>query len=244
VGEEIVQSFIPSESLCELEALLDYRFKDKSILLRAMTHRSYVNEHEGERLLHNESMEFLGDSILGFLISSKIYREFPQLTEGELSKIKAYLASAANLVRLAERIRVGEFLLISKGEEKTGGRKKRAILADAFEAIVGAIYLDGGVDAASSFVDRQIGEFLADLDVAELTYGDFKSALQEFLHDHGQSEPIYKVVHEIGPDHGKTFVVQVSVNGQVISEASGKTKKEAQQAAAHFALESFKNILR
>ena len=209
-----------------------------------MTHRSYVNEHEGERLLHNESMEFLGDSILGFLISSKIYREFPQLTEGELSKIKAYLASAANLVRLAERIRVGEFLLISKGEEKTGGRKKRAILADAFEAIVGAIYLDGGVDAASSFVDRQIGEFLADLDVAELTYGDFKSALQEFLHDHGQSEPVYKVVHEIGPDHGKTFVVQVSVNGQVISEASGKTKKEAQQAAAHFALENFKNILR
>jgi ribonuclease III len=243
VDEDTGQSFNPTESLSKLEALLGYQFKDRSILQRALIHRSFVNEHEGEGLLHNESMEFLGDSVLGFLICSKIYKKFPQLTEGELSKIKAYLASAANLVRLADKIRVGEYLSISKGEEKTGGRKKRAILVDAFEAIVGAIYLDGGVDAASSFVDRQIGQFLDDLDLEELTYGDFKSALQEYLHDHGQSEPIYQVVDEIGPDHGKTFVVQVFVNGQVVSEASGKTKKEAQQAAARLALENFKNTL-
>jgi ribonuclease III len=243
VDEDTRQFIKPTEPLLELEILLGYQFRDRSILQRALIHRSFVNEHEGEGLLHNESMEFLGDSVLGFLISSKIYKKFPQLTEGELSKIRAYLASAANLVRLAENMRIGEYLSISKGEEKTGGRKKRAILVDAFEAIVGAIYLDGGVDAASSFVDRQIGQFLDDLDLEELTYGDFKSALQEYLHDHGKSEPVYEVVHEIGPDHGKTFVVQVSVNGQVVSEASGKTKKEAQQAAARLALENFKKNL-
>jgi ribonuclease III len=244
VDKEIGQIVQPSESLSELEAFLDYQFRDRSLLQRALTHRSFVNEHESEGMLHNESMEFLGDSVLGFLISSKIYQKFPQLKEGELSKIKAFLASAANLVRLAEKIRVGEYLWISKGEEKTGGRKKRAILVDAFEAIVGAIYLDGGVDAASSFVERQIGQFLNDMDLEEFTYGDFKSALQEYLHDRGQSEPSYRVVHEIGPDHGKTFVVQVSVNGQVVSEASGKTKKEAQQAAARLALENYKNAPR
>lgn len=240
MGEETGYSIKPTESLSELEALLEYQFRDRSILQRALTHRSFVNEHEGEGLLHNESMEFLGDSVLGFLISSRIYQKFPKLTEGELSKIKAYLASAANLVSLAEKIRIGEHLWLSKGEEKSGGRKKRAILVDAFEAIVGAIYLDGGVEAASSFLDRQIGEFLDGLNLEELTYGDFKSALQEYLHNHGQSEPVYKVVNEIGPDHGKTFFVQVSVNGRIVSEASGKTKKEAQQAAARLTLENLK----
>lgn len=240
--DEGTGQFIRStESFSELETLLGYQFKDRSILQRALTHRSFVNEHEGEGLQHNESMEFLGDSVLGFLISSRIYQKFPRLTEGELSKIKAFLVSAANLVRLAEKIRIGEYLWLSKGEEKTGGRKKRAILVDAYEAIIGAIYLDGGAEAASSFVERQIGEFLESLDVEELTYGDFKSALQEYLHNHGQSEPVYGVVNEIGPDHGKTFVVQVSINGQVVSEASGKTKKEAQQAAARLALENLKN---
>jgi len=243
VGEETGYSIKPTESLSELEALLEYQFRDRSILQRALTHRSFVNEHEGEGLLHNESMEFLGDSVLGFLISSRIYQKFPKLTEGELSKIKAYLASAANLVSLAEKIGIGKHLWLSKGEEKSGGRKKRAILVDAFEAIVGAIYLDGGVAAASSFVNRQIGEFLDGLNPEELTYGDFKSALQEYLHNHGQSEPVYKVVNEIGPDHGKTFFVEVSVNGRIVSEASGKTKKEAQQAAARLALENLKSTL-
>jgi ribonuclease-3 len=240
VSEESEDITVPTESLSELEVHLGYHFKDRSFLLRALTHRSFVNEHEGEGFQHNESMEFLGDAVLGFLISSGIYRKFPSLTEGELSKIKAYLASAANLVHLAEKIGIGEYLWLSHGEDKTGGRKKRAIIVDAYEAIIGAIYLDGGVEAASSFVDRQIGEFLEGLDVEELTYGDFKSALQEQLHNLGQPEPVYKVVNEIGPDHGKTFVVQVLVKGQVVTEAVGRTKKEAQQAAARLALESLK----
>lgn len=230
----------PAESLLELESLLGYPFKNQALLLRALTHRSFVNENEVGGLKHNESMEFLGDAVLGFLISSRIYRRFPDLTEGELSKIKAYLVSAANLLRLAEKIRLGDFLRLSRGEEKTGGRNKRAILVDSYEAILGAIYLDGGVEAVSRFLDGQVGEFLEDLDLRQFIYGDFKSALQEQLHDLGRPEPVYRVVGEIGPDHKKTFVVQVLVRDQVVSEARGRTKKEAQQEAARLALESLK----
>ncbi len=226
------------EALQNLENLLGYSFKNRSLLCQALTHRSFVNEREGENLRNNESLEFLGDAVLGFLISSRIYQHYPELTEGELSKIKAYLVSAANLVRLAEGIHLGDFVRLSRGEEKTGGRTKRAIIVDAYEAVIGAIYLDGGVEAASVFVERQIEDFLQGLDVKHLTYGDFKSALQEELHNLGRPEPVYRVVDEIGPDHRKTFVVQVMIRGEVVAESSGRTKKEAQQSAARLALES------
>jgi ribonuclease III len=225
----------------ELENLLEYRFKSQGLLSQALTHRSFVNEHEAENLRNNESLEFLGDAVLGFVISSKIFQHCPELTEGELSKIKAYLVSAANLVRFAEKIHLGDFIRLSRGEEKTGGRTKRAIVVDAYEAIIGAMYLDGGVEAVSEFVGRQIDEFLDRLDFKQLTYGDFKSALQEHLHNLGRPEPVYRVVDEIGPDHRKTFVVQVVIHGEVIAESSGRTKKEAQQSAAHLALDSLKN---
>jgi ribonuclease-3 len=228
----------PTEPLADLEARLGYRFQDPSLLVRALTHRSFVNEQESSGLSHNESLEFLGDAVLGFLVSSRIFHRCPDLTEGELSKIKAFLVSAVNLVHLAERIRLGDHLRLSRGEEKTGGRSKRAILADAFESVIGAIYLDGGVEAAAAFVDSQIGDFVEGIDLRHLTYGDFKSALQEQLHNLGRPEPLYSVVDEIGPDHRKTFIVQVSVADQVIAEASGRTKKEAQQAAARIALEN------
>lgn len=227
----------PELSLQEIEDRLDYRFKTPSLLLQALTHRSFVNEHEEEKLRNNESLEFLGDSVLGFLISSRIYQRYPDLTEGALSKIKAYLVSAANLIRLAEKIRLGDFVRLSRGEEKTGGRTKRAIVVDAYEAIIGAIYLDGGVEAASEFVGRQIEDFLTGMDLRQLTYGDFKSALQEQLHNLGRPEPLYRVVNEIGPDHKKTFVVQVIIDGRVVAESSGTTKKQAQQSAARLALE-------
>jgi ribonuclease-3 len=227
----------PSASLCDLEDLLGYSFRNQALLSQALTHRSFVNEHAEENLRNNESLEFLGDAVLGFLISSRIFRHYPELTEGELSKIKAYLVSAANLIKLAKKIRVGEFIRISRGEEKTGGRTKRAIIVDAYEAIIGAIYLDGGVEAASGFVGRQIEEFLQGLNPKQLTYGDFKSALQEQLHNLGRPEPVYRVVNEIGPDHRKTFVVQVIIHDEVIAESTGRTKKEAQQSAARLALE-------
>jgi ribonuclease III len=233
-------TLLPS-SLPDLESYLGYSFKNPQLLFQALTHRSFVNEYEGESLRNNESLEFLGDAVLGFLVSSRIFKHYPDLTEGELSKIKAYLVSAANLVKLAERIRLGDFIRLSRGEEKTGGRSKRAIVVDAFEAIIGAIYLDGGVEAASRFVGRQVEEFLEGLDLKQLTYGDYKSALQEYLHNLGLTEPVYCVIDELGPDHKKTFVVQVIVDGEVIAGSSGRTKKEAQQAAARLALDNLKN---
>jgi ribonuclease-3 len=207
---------LPLPSLHDLENLLGYSFKNQALLLQALTHRSYVNENEGEDFRNNESLEFLGDSVLGFLISSRIFQNHPELTEGELIRL-------------------------SRGEEKTGGRTKRAIVVDAYEAIIGALYLDGGVESASDFVGRQIGEFLEALDLKQLTYGDFKSALQEQLHDLGRPEPVYRVVNELGPDHRKTFVVQVMIHGEVVAESSGRTKKEAQQSAARLALERLKS---
>ncbi len=241
MNENEGHTLISNPSLSDLENLLGYRFRNPKLLFQALTHRSYVNEREGEALRNNESLEFLGDAVLGFLISALICERCPDLTEGELSKIKAYLASAANLVRLAKRIHLGDFILLSRGEEKTGGRIKRAILVDAYEAVIGAIYLDGGVDDASAFVKAQIEAFLEQLDLKQLTYGDFKSALQEHLHNLGRSEPMYRVADEIGPDHRKTFVVQVIIDGSVVSESSGRTKKEAQQSAARLALERLKS---
>jgi ribonuclease III len=229
---------IQAGSLPDLEALLGYRFKNPELLIQALTHRSFVYEQEGGNFRNNESLEFLGDAVLGFLVSSQIFRLYPDLTEGDLSKIKAYLVSAANLLRLAERIHLGDFVRLSRGEEKTGGRTKRAIAVDAYEAIIGAIYLDGGVDAASVFVEGQMKDFLGELDLKQLTCGDFKSALQEYLHNHGCTEPVYRVVDEIGPDHKKTFIVQVLIREEVVAESSGRTKKEAQQSAARLALES------
>jgi len=227
--------------LSSLEALLGYRFRNPTLLLQALTHRSYVNEHEAEDVRHNEALEFLGDAVLGFLVSSFVFRRFPEMREGELSKIKAYLVSAANLHRLACQIRLGDFIRLSKGEEKTGGRSKRAILADACEAVIGALLLDGGIEAASTVVLRQAEDLLRGLDVRQIIFGDFKSALQERLHNVGKPEPAYRVVAEVGPDHRKTFVVQVRVRDEIIAEASGATKKEAQQAAARIALESLED---
>ena len=225
------------ETAVELESRLGYRFRDQRLLCQALTHRSYVHEHEDLHLRHNEALEFLGDAVLGFLVSSRIFRCYPELTEGELSKVKSFLVSAANLVKLAGRIRLGECILLSHGEEKTGGRRKRAIVADAWEAVLGAIYLDGGVEAASDYLNRQMDALLENIDIRQLTAGDCKSALQERLHNLGHSEPVYRVVDEIGPDHQKVFVIQVVVDDEVIAESSGGSKKEAQQSAAQKALE-------
>jgi ribonuclease-3 len=222
----------------DLEKRLGYCFRDKRLLQRALTHRSYVFEHEDQELRHNESLEFLGDAVLGFLVSARVFTRHPELSEGELSKIKAHLVSASNLAELAEAIGLGAFILISRGEEKTGGRRKRTILADAYEAVLGAIYLDGGTETAAEYLNRQMAACFEDIDIRKLAEGDFKSMLQERLHDLGRSEPVYQVVEEIGPDHLKIFVIQVVADGEILADASGRTKKEAQQAAARLALQN------
>jgi ribonuclease-3 len=227
-------------SLDELEEILGHRFSNRSLLVQALTHRSFVNESSVENLKNNESLEFLGDAVLGFVISARLFQLFPDLNEGELSKIKAFLVSATNLFQLSKEIRLGEFIYLSRGEIKSGGRKKRAILVDAYEAIIGAIYLDAGVKKASDFIEKQIQTVLRDRDLRQLTYGDYKSALQEYLHNTGQPEPVYRVVDELGPDHQKIFVIQVLIKNDVVAESSGKTKKEAQQSAARIALQKIK----
>jgi len=232
----VMDEALGGAAISELEKALGHQFNEPGLLLRALTHRSYVNEHEGEGLQNNESLEFLGDAILGFLVSTRIYLRFPQLAEGDLSKIRAYLVSSANLFRLARDMRLGDHLRLGRGEEKTGGRTKRAILVDAFEAVLAALYLDAGIGPAAEFLERQLGPLLDALHPGQPGYGDFKSALQEKLHDLGVAEPLYEVVDEIGPDHRKTFVVQVLIGDQVVARAAGSSKKEAQQEAACQAL--------
>ena len=233
---------VAPDDMAELEKRLEYHFRDKNLLQRALTHRSYVFENEDLELRHNESLEFLGDAVLGFLVSARIFTYCPELSEGELSKIRSLFVNATNLAELAEAIDLGTFVLMSRGEEKTGGRHKRTILADAYEAVLGAIYLDGGTDAASEYLDRRMNAYFKNIDIRELTVGDFKSVLQERLHDIGRSEPVYQVVGEIGPDHLKTFVIQVAVDGEILAEASGGTKKDAQQAAARLAMQNLKEL--
>lgn len=227
-----------TEQHARLEALIQRVFNDKEVLQRALTHRSFVHEHPESSAGHNESMEFLGDAILGFIVSEELFRRFPSAAEGSLSKAKAFLVSAANLHRTARELDLGQFLRLSSGEDKTGGRKKRALLVDAYEALIAAIYLDGGVEATRQFILGQFKEALEEIDVDRVRYQDFKSTLQERLHLMHLPDPLYRVVEEQGPDHAKTFVVELCIQeGGIAVKAVGRTKKEAQQLAARTALD-------
>jgi len=235
------------KELQELEARLGYSFTNRRLLERALTHTSFTNEQksslEGETSESYEVLEFLGDSILGYLISEHLFRTHPSLNEGELSKIRSYLVSANHLASLSRELDLGAFLRLGHGEEKTGGRKKEGLLADLFESLVAAISLDGGLEPTRRFVLWRFGSGLEKLAQEELDFQDDKSLLQEKLHSRGLREPTYRVVEELGPDHSKKFVVEVHIRGQCWGKASGKTKKEAQQRAAGKTLERFEEIL-
>jgi ribonuclease-3 len=223
-----------------LERVIGYRFKDRGMLEHALTHRSRVHEDASGGVFDNESMEFLGDSILGFVIAAMLFREFPQHNEGQKSKLKASLVSAASLARLAGALNLGEFLILGRGEEKTGGRRKHAIIADCYEALIAAIYLDGGIEPAQRFIESQFADLVEEAKRtgtgASFT-DDWKSALQEFLQSQGRGLPAYRLAGEIGPDHRKRFVVEVVVEGESVAQAEGRSKKEAAQSAARAALE-------
>jgi ribonuclease-3 len=223
-----------------LERRIGYRFKDRGMLEHALTHRSRVHEDASGGVFDNESMEFLGDSVLGFVIADMLFREFPQHNEGQKSKLKASLVSAASLARLAEAIDLGQFLILGRGEEKTGGRHKHAIIADCYEALIAAVYLDGGVEPARAFIEREFRALIAEArrTGAEASFTeDWKSALQEWLQSRGRGLPAYRLAAELGPDHRKSFVVEVVVEGEGVASAEGRSKKEAAQAAAKAALE-------
>ncbi len=223
-----------------LERTIGYRFRDRGLLEHALTHRSRVHEDASGGVFDNESMEFLGDSVLGFVIADMLFREFPQHNEGQKSKLKASLVSAASLAQLGERINLGAFLILGRGEEKTGGRRKLALIADCYEALIAAIYLDGGVEPVRAFIERQFAGLIAEArrsgGVASFTK-DYKSALQEWLQSNDRGLPAYRLVGELGPAHRRTFQVEVLVDGEPVASAEGRTKKEAAQEAARLALE-------
>jgi ribonuclease III len=219
----------------ELQTLVGHVFANPEILNRALTHRSYAHEHVGCR--HNEAYELLGDAVLGFLVCEWLLERFPEEGEGRLAKMKAYLVSENSLDEIAREVELGKYLLLNRGEEKTGGRHKRAILVDAFEALVAAIYLDGGVGPARAFVrDCLKGHFSA-IDPTDLTATDYKSALQEALQASGLRVPIYRVSDITGPDHRRTFHVDVVVQEDVYAQGQGQSIKRAEQAAARHALD-------
>ena len=219
-----------------IETRLGYRFEDRGLLEHALTHRSRAAEDPSGGVVDNESLEFLGDAVLGFIVADLLYREFPGFSEGPKSKAKAALVSTATLAALSRTLELGGDLLLGRGEAKTGGRAKPALLADVFEAVVAAIYLDGGIEAARTFVEDQLRPLVASVRASSSFGRDHKSSLQETLQAQGRALPIYRVAAESGPDHDKRFDVDAVVDGTVLATGSGKTKKEAEQEAARLAL--------
>jgi len=223
----------------EFEALqqaIGYRFRDRGLLEHALTHTSRANEDVSGGVADNESMEFLGDALLGFVIADLLFREFPRFDEGQKSKIKAAVVSTATLAKQAERLRLGDHLLLGRGEEKTGGRRKQALLADTYEALLAAIYLDGGVEHARAFIVREFAPLLDEVRRDGVAGGDHKSALQELLQSRDLPLPEYRLVGTAGPDHRKLFEIEVTVRGEPLASATGASKKEAEQEAARAAL--------
>jgi ribonuclease-3 len=224
-----------------LQQAIGYRFRDRGLLEHAMTHTSRANEDVSGGVHDNESMEFLGDAVIGFVIADVLFREFPEFDEGQKSKTKASLVSTATLARQAERLTLGEHLLLGRGEEKTGGRRKQALLADGYEALIAAIYLDGGIEHARAFITREFGGLLAEVRQHGVAGPqDYKSALQELLQGRELPLPEYRLVGTLGPDHRKLFQVEVVVNGESLAESTGPSKKEAEQDAARAALDKLR----
>jgi ribonuclease-3 len=229
------------ENLDELEEIVNYRFRDAALLTQAMTHRSWAHEQVSPRAgtqarnLHNEALEFLGDSILGLIVADYLFKAYPQATEGELSRMKHRLVSAPTLAKASIDLRLGEFVRFGRGEEKSGGRRKHALLADIFEAVTGAIFLDGGLESASDFVRHALGEELRAADPVAAAAADPKTMLQEKLQATHQPGPQYTVVETLGPPHKRMFRVELRWDGGV-SHGEGQTIKAAEAAAAQAAL--------
>lgn len=224
------------KSLRKIEAVLGYDFRDKNLLSKALSHRSSVTDG-----FANERLEFLGDAVLGVVVSDFLFRRYPNHNEGNLTKIKASLVNESMLSKVATSHGLGQYVFLSPEEEKSGGRSKPSIIADATEAIIGAIYLDGGLESATRVIDKLIlGDFEHLIkDEAMLNY---KGELLERMQGEGRGTPRYEVIDEIGPDHIKTFVISVSVDGSRLGTGQGMSKKEAEQRAAKMALESLPKV--
>ena len=217
----------------ELEKKLNYTFKNSELLKNALTHSSYANENRAEGISSNERLEFLGDSVLGFVTAKHLYSMQPTLSEGKMTRLRAELVCEQSLHGVALDLDLGRYLCMGHGEEKNGGRTRPSILADAVEAVIAAMFLDGGIAAPESFIERMI---LSPESIEAHHAADYKTELQELIQQKNGQVLTYAPTGESGPDHAKVFSASVSLNGEVIGEGSGRTKKEAEQAAACQAL--------
>lgn len=222
----------------EIESKLNYTFRDRSLLILAFIHRSYINENRSITQ-HNERLEFLGDSILGMLVAEYLYRHLPSTPEGDLSYLRSRLVEASSCVSFVQKLELSKHLLLGKGERMNDGRGRESILADLFEAIIGAIYLDGGIEAARNFL---FTNFSSEIEaILQTPLSNWKALLQDYSQKKYQQPPVYTVLEETGPDHSKKFVIAVLIGGKEYGRGSGASKKEAQQEAAANALNKIQN---
>lgn len=223
---------IMNRDLNELQEITGYEFRDKELFCRALTHSSYANEHRMAKKQCNERLEFLGDAVLELVSSDFLYHKYPDKPEGELTKIRASIVCEPTLAYCAADIHLGSYLLLGKGEEATGGRERNSVVSDAMEALIGAIYLDGGFASAKEFIHRFI---LNDIEHKQLFY-DSKTILQEIVQAHFPYGVVYHLIKEEGPDHNKSFTVAVHIGEECYGEGTGRTKKAAEQEAAYHAI--------
>jgi len=217
----------------ELEQCLGYQFKDKDLIIEALTHKSY------KKVFNNERMEFLGDAVLNLIVGEFLFKKFPKSPEGELSKLRANLVNEKGFMKLALAINLGEYIYLSDAEERNKGRTKASILSDAFEAIMGAIYLEAGIEVIKPMILKLLDENYKQINMSEL-FSDYKTALQEVTQAYFGSIPVYKLESAIGPDHEKEFELSLWINDKYYATAKGKSKKLAQQASAKIVLEQLK----
>ena len=222
------------ENIYKFEETIDYKFNNKEYILEALTHSSYSNENK--RYNFNERLEFLGDSVLSIVVSDYLFKNEKDLPEGELTKLRASIVCEESLSEVANQIKLGDFMLLGKGEEATGGRERISILADAFEAVIAAIYLDGSIEDARNFILNNMKSIISDARRGKI-FRDYKTHLQEVLQGKGESNIWYKLIDEKGPDHNKRFIMEVGTNNDVLGIGEGKSKKEAEQLAARVALD-------
>lgn len=217
-----------------LEEKLGYHFKDPNLLLHALTHSSYANEHRGSGLTSNERLEFLGDSVLGMVVADYLFHTHPNMPEGELTRTRAALVREGSLHEVARSLNLGKYLRLGKGEDAGGGRNRASILADATEAMLAAVYLDGGLQPVCAIIQK----FILDKEQEKTVDRDYKTALQERVQRTPGQAVTYQLVDELGPDHARVFVMEVSVAGKAVGQGRGRSKKEAEQLAAKAALET------
>ncbi len=223
-------------NITQCEKKIGYQFKNRDLLLQALTHSSYAYENQQEDISDNEVLEFLGDSVLGLIIVDYLCGSYPHLSEGELSKLKSAAASTSALDFFARKIRLDKCIRLGKGEDRSGGRNKKTILAGAYEAVIAAIYLDGGLEPARKFVLKFLRSLFKRFNIKKFFVDNYKSALQEYLQKENSAAPIYKTVTIKGPDHKRSFFVEVFAENRLLAKAQGYSKKEAEKKAAQKAL--------